>query len=220
MKYMKLSILFFSLILIGVNQAQTCEYEENSCNSGPYLGIKSGITSIVFDSVISKSSWKPGYCLDGYFGYRFSSCYKLEGEISYQRAEIKHHCSFFPQRSYTNPKGHFNFFSYLANFIYEFKNSTLLKPYVGFGIGYADARSKWKSTNPFLWQDENFFCGDNLKYNDVKFCYKNEGVAWQSIIGINYRIVSSFDMGIDMRCLSLKNDILCFKLGLNLTKEF
>jgi len=203
--------------------AYSFEIEESgSCKfSTPYIGV---LSSVSFPNIRLKHPlkkvlvrFKPGYSIGVVCGFHFDSHWILESEVSYQKAEVNHFS--IPPERFKTVGGHFRMTSFVENFIYDFNWDYPLVPYFGSGIGYAQAKGRYKGFREFDGIDGfGFFCPKNSLESHAYF--HKSGVVVQMILGVAYSPKSSWKLGIDYRCFMMDDSIIAHKIGCNLIKEF
>lgn len=218
MKKITILMLLFCGFFINDARASCFQGDDIECNNqGPYLGIMGGIVVLDINMKHDTQEFKPGYYLEGYFGYRFSRKLRLEGELSYHRAEIDRFTNSIRGDHFKKAQGNVRILSYMINGLCEFNLNFPLKPYVGIGIGYAQGRGSWKGKMSYDIHD--FFFNERvLVSTTVK--YKKDGFAWQPIVGISYQVCNNFEASLDYRFLSIDNDVSTHKVGVSLTGRF
>lgn len=179
-------------------------------DEGTYLGIMSGLVNFDANSRHFNLHLKTGYYIGGYFGYKFPLNFKIEGELSVLESKVDH----YEQKTH----GSWKSLSYMVNTIYEFPVNFLFKPYLGFGMGYADTNAKWKSK---CFQEEaGTFGFTGNEYNYIHHSFKISGFAWQPIVGVNYILTPKFKVSVDYRFTGINNYFKYHKIGLSLTRIF
>lgn len=186
---MKKILMLLSLVLCS-SLTDFCHAEayEDLTNRGLYIDLSGGI---LFDN--NKYNYiktYPGSYLGSSMGYKFCNSISVEGEFIYQR-----HLYHYPY----GPAAHINIFTYMGNVFYTFDFIKFpFKPYLGMGMGYANAKGKETS-------------GTTM--------FKRDGVAWQAIAGISYPVCQKTELSLEYRFFqvdTLKNN----KVGLALNRYF
>lgn len=160
-----------------------------------YVGLATGL-SFHNDSEISygasKVVFSPGVVASGVVGYAFGNGVRLEGEVSYRRADFK------------TIGGDVSSLTGLGNFYYDIKNDSTVTPYLGFGLGYS--RVDWKPDSGISGDDKvlayqvatglgiemskhvvldigyRYFATQDIMSNSVNAEYRNHNVT----IGVKY----------------------------------
>ncbi len=79
----------------------------------------------------TKTSFDPGWNVNGAGGYAFSSGARLEGEVWHSRADID------KVNGPSSSNGHFSNTDFFANALYDFNFGSVFTPYIGAGVGLA-----------------------------------------------------------------------------------
>ncbi len=160
-----------------------------------------------------------GYYVAGVLGWRTCNNLRFEGEIGFRQHDVKRHrrehCEdFFVESdsfdgsgsgsdSHSHKRHHRkNIYTtaYLANVYYDFQTCYCLKPYVGFGVGYATisghVRPRERHHEVVVGNDDTSGSGSHSKRHHRK---NEDGFAWQAIAGVAYEFTECVDLTLDYR---------------------
>ncbi len=135
-----------------------------------------------------------GLALGGYVGYSFENNLRVEGEISYQgysldKMKFKGDSSSYPM------DGTVGSVAFMANGYYDFKNSSIVTPFVGAGVGFATVAIENDSYGRF---DP---IGD-LDDNDTVFAYQLTAgvgidITERITLDVKYRYFATQDVDLE-----------------------
>ena len=161
----------------------------------PYVGVAAGV-AILEDSTLSDRTgsvsvtYNPGFVLNGTAGYEFKNGLRVEGEFNYRRAEMD-------RVSVGNIGAAISSTAWsigmMANGYYDFRNSSVVTPYLGAGIGFVNVNVGDGSINGIrVWS----------KADDTVFAYQVAvGAALdmtrQAALDIGYRYFGTDDPRFD-----------------------
>lgn len=132
-----------------------------------------------------ESDVRTGYMVAGALGYRTCNNFRMEIEAAYRRNSLHrlkvHH---FDIRLSQPAHGNFQSISGLFNLFYDAPLFFCLRPYLGFGLGYAYNRFHLKVHQQ----------GEIFKTTDHK-----NGFAWQAIAGITFPVNEFADIVLEYR---------------------
>lgn len=184
-------LLFICTSLLAINATDSLKADQ-----GFYAGLLGGANWANLsghhghhhDSDHHHKSYKNGYVVGGSVGYQWCQGFRLEGEIAYRKNDQRsHHKKHNHDSDSHHEHGRLSTWSYMANGIYEVPvDCYSLKPYVGFGLGYADQKIH------------------NKKHHHKKNDHR-KGFAYQVIAGIAYPICEEFDINLEYRFFRAKN---------------
>jgi opacity protein-like surface antigen len=143
------------------------------CREGLYASAFGGIN---FLQVHKDSKKKTGYVGGIALGYKLNNSVRLEAEVAYRRNKIK--------TSFEDKKVHvaYETYSVMANLYYDFNIGSDLTPYLGAGVGYANNR--------------------NDLHKKGKDYSQKQGLVYQGIAGIDYKICNKTYVGLEYRYLA------------------
>lgn len=213
-KYLVLLSLLTYTFIVSSCYADCCQELQNC---GFYTSLSGGSLFDNRDSKFIKAN--PGFYIGGSVGYKFANSIRIEGEFAYQRFNVRKKEIFYNQNyfgdhffgGYTvkRSKGHTHIFSYMANVMYDFDFFALpFTPYLGMGIGYADAKEKTKKD--VVWGTRRSHYVSTLN---------QDGLAWQAIAGISYPITQNVAIALEYRYFQ-ENAFKNNKVGLSITRSF
>lgn len=146
----------------------------NDCNEGLYASAFGGVN---FLQVHKDSKKKTGYVGGIALGYKLNNSVRLEAEVAYRRNKMK-------TSTEDNKKVHvaFETYSVMGNLYYDFNMGGEWTPYIGAGVGYANNR--------------------NDLHKKGKDYSQKQGLVYQGIAGLNYRICHKTYVGLEYRYLA------------------
>ncbi len=198
-----LTLLFFSNQVFCESLDESFSCIELSKAKGIYIEAIGGASHANKKQV--GAQFYPGYYAGGVVGYKFSNRFKLEGELSYQRANIRFIKDGEPDAHLYYARGHLKTCLYMINLLTNFDFSLPFVPYFGSGCGYARNDGKWSGSHSGLDQHTTF---------------KKREVAFQGIMGVKYRFRKAIEVGIDYRYILFGRNEKCQRVGLALTGFF
>jgi len=128
------------LVVAGLALALVMTGNAMAADGKPYAGISAGL-SMLEDSTLSDSSgsvdlsFNTGYAVSGVVGYEFGNGLRLEGELNYRQADTDKVSVGGLSASINSDVWSIGM---MANAYYDFKNSSIVTPYIGGGIGFAN----------------------------------------------------------------------------------
>lgn len=125
-----------------------------------------------------KASYDPGLFISSAIGHRFCNGLRLEGEFGYRRNNLRRINNFGTS---FRMHGDLRTYSALANLYYDFSSVLCLKPYVGFGGGYAYTKNKMN--HGYIFRGKR----------------QHDGFAWQVTAGMAYPVNYNLDLAIEYR---------------------
>lgn len=131
-----------------------------------------------------------GYLVGGSVGYRTCLNVRFEGEFVYRHNDLNKVTYKYNDQKYKfNLHGRNETYSYMVNAIYDFPTCFVVKPYAGFGIGYA--HSVLTSRFP-----SRYDLPEGATKNHTE---KKDKFAWQAIAGLAYPLdfIGCIDYDID-----------------------
>lgn len=131
----------------------------------------------------NKSTFKPGYIIDGLLGYSWPCGLRLEAEYAFRRNGIKK-IDFYVEGCSCN--GHFQTSSCMANLLWDLSVSSWgcafcnIQLFIGVGLGYDfQQMHSWNSRIIF-----------NQKWNNL---------SWQTMAGLTYPIFCNTDIAFEYK---------------------
>lgn len=121
-------------------------------------------------------SFKPGDILGANFGYQFIT-YRLEGEFAYRRTSFNASVNSLGHRFDVNHLKN-EIFSFMVNGYYDLCIDFPVRPYLGYGFGYA--RTHFKS-------------------NEYHIKVKSKGCAWQAMGGAVIDLAERMQLTVEYR---------------------
>jgi opacity protein-like surface antigen len=197
------TLLMASLMLLGASAAQAwtdsgCCYEDPCCEdqTGFYIGGFGGANFISTSrdcSTNTKRDFNTGYVLNASIGYRWCHDVRFEFEYAYRNNQGRHRNTSGTTVCTSRTKHkHFIQNAYMFNGFYDLNlalcNDWGMKPFVGAGIGYVNARNGHHHNN----------CPIVGAVSSSRKKDKN-GFAWQLIAGIAYPICDEIDISLEYR---------------------
>lgn len=143
-----------------------------------------------------KFKFKTGYLVGGAVGFKWCNNVRAEAEVAYRHNKLdKAHWSCKNYSGDLSRHNHGNAsvrtWSIMANGFYDFEVDCFdIKPYLGFGIGYANNKvtnGRWNSS----WNNHHG------RWNNR--CKSQSNFAWQFIAGLAYPICENIDLDIQYR---------------------
>jgi opacity protein-like surface antigen len=202
----KFTLLMASMMLLGASAAQAwtdsgCCYEDPCCEdqTGFYIGGFGGANFISTSRDCgsnTKRDFNTGYVLNASIGYRWCHDVRFEFEYAYRNNQGKHRNR--DSGSICNSSGskRKNFIqnAYMFNGFYDLGlcNDWCIKPFVGAGIGYVNARNAHHHN-----RCESTVVGAAVSSSSRK--KDKNGFAWQLIAGIAYPICDEVDLSLEYR---------------------
>lgn len=150
-----------------------------TANEGFYLKGSSGANWL--DS--ANDNCEIGYVVTGSAGYKFCNGFSLEGEYGYYKNKKKFKTTLFTGPEYFDvpEASSLSTQTFLLRVLYDFPfNFYNIKPYAGWGVGYA-----WGTATK-------------------KYDKKNSGFAWDIIGGLAYPVGKKFEIDLETRYLHTK----------------
>jgi opacity protein-like surface antigen len=145
-------LMTISLLLIAALPAEAAAGEGYAgAQAGMFLPIKSNVTGD-FIGDDARVTYNPGVVLTLLGGYQFDKGIRAEGEVNYRRLST--------DRLYTGSRelpvdSDVRSYGFMANLYYDFKNRTVLTPFIGGGVGLAVVRfGKATSGAAPLWSSD------------------------------------------------------------------
>lgn len=142
-----------------------------------------------------KNTYKTGYDVGGFIGYRWCEGLRLEGEISYRNNQRKNNRSSSDDNDFQSSRNrHLETIAYMANGLYEIDLSCWdccgcdnweITPYLGGGIGFCQQK-----------HEHHRFDSDGSSSRSKKW---KSGFAWQLIAGAAYEISPCADLALEYR---------------------
>lgn len=164
-----LAVIAAVTLLLAAPSVDACEggaYVEGQV--GMFLPIRSYVKG-GFAEESSRLTFEPGIVVAALGGYEFPNGLRGEGEFNFRRLYLDKLSS---DSGRVDAHGDVFTYGFMANLYYDFRNRTVVTPYVGAGIGFAVARfGKGTANDTELWS------GDE----DVS-------VAYQGIGGFTLRV--------------------------------
>lgn len=172
-----------AIVLPSTTQAQC--FDPCDFMTGYYASLKTGanFNHLSYDGSRCKVSTDTGYVVSGSVGVKMVYDVRLEGEIGYRRNSIDKIKVNYPKFKHEQKlNGHVSSLSFMANAIYDIPVCYFVRPYVGFGVGYAKN-----------------YVGTHLKHKKetYKAHHSKNGFAWQGIAGLAYPIECFSCYGVD-----------------------
>jgi len=163
-----------------------------------YLGINAGAL-IPADSKVTNNigntadiEFNTGFTTSVYGGYEFGYGLRLEGELTYKQTEMD---KFTFRGQSEKIKSDSAIFGTMANVFFDFKNSSLVTPYIGGGIGIASiyVGEGTDSNGTSIWNEDD----------DTVFAYQGgAGVGFNVsnnvTIDLGYRYFGTSEMKFDL----------------------
>lgn len=151
-----------------------------------YIGLQGGANWLNRESIHNvHTNHHVGYFVNGTVGWRNVRNVRFEAEIGYRHNKPENLTSRFNDVKHKlNLHGHREAYSYMVNAVYDFPTSFYVKPYIGFGLGYA--YTVWKSAG-------------STEFASFKVTDKRHDFAWQAIAGLAYPLefLNCMDYDID-----------------------
>lgn len=161
-------------------------------------------------------------------------CIRLEEEFCWQWNEVNSLKNQSIQLDHV--RGRINIWSLMTNGIFDIPFNCCLpaRPYLGGGIGYAQANGHWKgritpptvnnaAANNAVGNNAGNVVNNGYESEIVSKCFKSKinkgGFAWQVIAGLNFS-VCLVTIGIEYRFFKTQDHISNHKLGLALSTLF
>lgn len=174
-----------------------------------YVGAFGGANWLNFRNVHDvKPKMKLGYAAALSLGYKFNNQFRVEGEVAYRRNHIKSR-EFVDSFENSKISGFTYSWSYMANFLYDFKGVSCylpnVTPYVGVGVGYTHLGAHVK-----IHQDDE----------NVSIKGKGNGLAGQAIAGVSYSLSKATSLGLEYHYFAGRAHVRDHSLGLALRQSF
>lgn len=176
-----------------------------------YVSIQGGLSGgfeVECEEIVTNRGYYIGVCA----GYKFWFPLRLEGEVLYQRAGI--HAATTGAIQLKHTKGHIHAWSYMTNIILDINCDFPVRPYMGGGLGYAQASGSWSGTLTEM-EGNLLALGPRLKRTFYK-----DGLAWQVIAGLKYFIYDTLEVNLEYRFFKIESKLSNHKLGLAFTQFF
>jgi outer membrane autotransporter protein len=182
-----------------------------SCWGGRfYVGAFGGANWLNFHHLGNdfKPKMKIGYAAALSLGYKFNNGFRVEGEVSYRRNQMKDR-EFADSFESCKLSGSTYSWAYMANFLYDLDCVSCylpnIVPYVGVGVGYTHIGAHVK-----------------LRHDDghISDKGKDNGIAGQAIAGISYRLTDETSLGLEYRYFVAREHARDHSVGLALRQSF
>lgn len=217
------TILLSTICLLTVSSAYSQYYDQcvgqcvdpcvGQCNQSGnfYVGGFGGANWMNCNRIHGvKLNTKVGFTGGLSLGYAFDNGFRVEGEVSYRRNQLKDiHFKYVTLSSSDVSKLNCSFhsWSYMANFLYDFHNVSCycpnIVPYLGIGVGYTQNHARAKDS-----------------YSNQHFKAKDNGFAVQGIAGIGYRLTDSTTLAAEYRYFVGKEKVRDHGVTLALRQAF
>ena len=136
-----------------------------------------------------------GFVVGGAVGYRFSRCFRFEGELSYRRNNLDRLIVRGDLGKLTlAADGHLSSFAYMGNAFFDLPLSCIVSPYVGVGLG--GLRERGEGSLPLLATSPSA----------IDFRHRNSDVAYQAIVGLSLLHCPKLDCGLEYHFLDTLSD--------------
>lgn len=218
-KIMAFLSLFFCCCLANAGNASCCDcdpYEDDDCGYD-VLGFNAGGLAGASLLEIKHFDRSLGYYVGAFVGYDLPYKIRIEGEVTFQRAEInsaKEHGEWFRDVS-----GHIQSWSFMANALYAFSWDFPFEPMLGLGLGYAQTRGNWSGRQRESYGSYNSYNSD-YSYSDKEHHTSNStGFAWQIIVGALFTFCDDYDATFEYRFEKVKDGDIQ-KMGFTLSRQF
>lgn len=158
-------------------------------NAGVFMPTDSEITDNVGDK--ADIEYDAGFTLGAFGGYEFGNGLRLEGELAYKQADMD---KIKVGSLNGDIKSEASVFSVMANVFYDFKNKSIVTPYIGGGIGIATVYVDDASVNgTTVWNNDD----------DTVFAYQvGAGVGFnvssRVTLDLGYRYFGTSDVKFEM----------------------
>jgi opacity protein-like surface antigen len=179
-------LLLMSLLFFTAAHAQyqeSCD-EQRFCVENFYAKLLSGVNFLQKSTTDgNKSTFEPGFIVDGLVGYYWSCDLRLEAEYAFRRNAIKK-IDFYVE-GYSR-SGHFQSFSGMANLLWDLPVSSWgcacwnIQPFIGVGLGY-DFQQMYSSNSRFI------------------FYQAWNSLSWQTMVGLTCPIFCNADMTLEYK---------------------
>jgi opacity protein-like surface antigen len=218
LKYLMIYTLLFSHFLPNVGYSFCFQNFSYKPLPGLYIGGMGGLNG-GYDLKCETLLTDLGYYLGAKAGKRFFPTLRpffpnlqVEEEFIWQRNPINTIKAGTFQLDHI--RGHIQIWSLMTNILLDFNCDFPVRPFIGGGLGYAQAWGHWSA---FLIDvNGDFF----LIEKHIKSKLNKRGFAAQVIAGLKYFIYPNLEASLEYRFFNLKNHIANHKLGLALTKFF
>ncbi len=218
LKYLAIFVFLFSHIFSNISYSFCFQNLAYHPLPGLYIGGIGGFNG-GYDIKCENLSTQLGYYLGAKIGKKFSiklgnfiPPLKVEEEFVWQRNPVNslkvgtiqlHHV-----------RGHIQIWSLMTNALLDFNCDFPVRPFIGGGLGYAQAWGHWSALLVDVGGD--FF----LIEKHIKSKFNKRGFAAQVIAGLKYLICPSLEVTLEYRFFNLRHHVSNHKLGLALTKLF
>ena len=186
-KLMFIAAACLALVMPKAAQAFDDCCDVPSIGDGFYVG---GFAGVSFPDNVKQHRHRvkldTGYLVGASLGYRTCNNFRFEGEVAYRHNDGKKHKSH--HQKHHQKRGEFESTSVMANALYDFDMCWCVKPYVGFGLGYAHAKAKRGHQGHH----------NNNHHNDHRHSSKSS-FAWQAIAGVAYPLTCNIDLDLQYR---------------------
>ncbi len=162
---------------------------------GPDRDIETPINS--FLPIDSEADYDNGIGVYTALGYAYPNNWRGELEFSYRDNDVRHWAgdglgfSGFP----TQLEGGIRTQSFLANVIYDFKNSSIVTPFIGAGVGGSRVRAEFNGLNGGAVGGPLSVAVDDTSYK----------LAYQGIAGIAFALADNLSLDLSYRYFSVLN---------------